>query len=163
MLVSMEMLVGITERFKQLRGLLDERSRRLLVAAESKAIGPRGISAVSRATGVSRQVIRKGMAELKESAVLPERRIRRSGGGRKKAEALDSSLKSDLAELLESTTRGDPESPLRWTSRSVRNLETELKSKGHVVSHQVVADLLHELEYSLHGRRPLSFFEFPER
>ena len=156
MLVSMEMLVGITERFKQLRGLLDERSRRLLVAAESKAIGPRGISAVSRATGVSRQVIRKGMAELKESAVLPERRIRRSGGGRKKAEVLDSSLKSDLEELLESTTRGDPESPLRWTSRSVRNLETELKSKGHVVSHQVVADLLHELEYSLQANSKTS-------
>ena len=89
------------------------------------------------------------MAELKESAVLPERRIRRSGGGRKKAEVLDPTLKSDLEELLESTTRGDPESPLRWTCRSVRNLEAELKSKGHVVSHQVVADLLHELEYSL--------------
>lgn len=149
MLVSMEMLVGITERFKRLRGVLDERSRRLLVAAESEAIGPRGISAVSKATGVSRQVIRQGMAELKESAVLPERRIRRSGGGRKKAEVLDPTLKSDLEELLESTTRGDPESPLRWTCRSVRNLEAELKSKGHVVSHQVVADLLHELEYSL--------------
>ena len=101
MLVSMEMLVGITERFKRLRGVLDERSRRLLVAAESEAIGPRGISAVSKATGVSRQVIRQGMAELKEAAVLPERRIRRSGGGRKKAEVLDPSLKSDLEELLE--------------------------------------------------------------
>jgi transposase len=156
MLVSMEMLVGITERFKRLRGVLDERSRRLLVAAESEAMGPRGISAVSKATGVSRQVIRQGMAELKESAVLPERRIRRSGGGRKKAEALDPSLKSDLEELLESTTRGDPESPLRWTCRSVRNLEAELKSKGHVVSHQVVADLLHQLEYSLQANSKTS-------
>ena len=156
MLVGMEMLAGITDRYKRLRGLLDERSRRLLVAAESESVGAGGISAVSKATGVSRQVIRQGMAELKEAAVLPERRIRRSGGGRKRAEVLDPALKSDLEELLESTTRGDPESPLRWTCRSVRNLEAELKNKGHVVSHQVVADLLHELEYSLQANRKTS-------
>ena len=69
---------------------------------------------------------------------------------------LDPSLKTDLEELLESTTRGDPESPLRWTCRSVRNLEAELKSRGHSVSHQVVADLLHELEYSLQANRKTS-------
>jgi transposase len=132
---------------------LDERSRRLLVAAESEAMGRRGISTVAKATGMSRQVIRQGIAELKQSAVLPERRIRRSGGGRKSAVKLDPSLKTDLEELLESTTRGDPESPLRWTCRSVRNLEAELKNKGHVVSHQVVADLLHELKYSLQANR----------
>jgi transposase len=152
-LVSMEILTGIEERFKRLRGVLDERSRRLLVAAESEAVGWRGISTVAKATGVSRQVIRQGIAELKQSAVLPERRIRRSGGGRKSAVKLDPSLKTDLEELLESTTRGDPESPLRWTCRSVRNLEAELKNKGHAVSHQVVADLLHELEYSLQANR----------
>lgn len=152
-LVSMEILTGIEERFKRLRGVLDERSRRLLVAAESEAVGWRGISTVAKATGVSRQVIRQGIAELKQSAVLPERRIRRSGGGRKSAVQLDPSLKTDLEELLESTTRGDPESPLRWTCRSVRNLEAELKNKGHAVSHQVVADLLHELEYSLQANR----------
>lgn len=151
--MSMEILTGIEERFKRLRGVLDERSRRLLVAAESEAVGWRGISTVAKATGVSRQVIRQGIAELKQSAVLPERRIRRSGGGRKSAVQLDPSLKTDLEELLESTTRGDPESPLRWTCRSVRNLEAELKNKGHAVSHQVVADLLHELEYSLQANR----------
>ncbi|MDQ1389176.1 MAG: hypothetical protein QOF56_2630 [Acidobacteriaceae bacterium] len=151
--MSMEILTGIEERFKRLRGVLDERSRRLLVAAESEAVGWRGISTVAKATGVSRQVIRQGIAELKQSAVLPERRIRRSGGGRKSAVKLDPSLKTDLEELLESTTRGDPESPLRWTCRSVRNLEAELKNKGHAVSHQVVADLLHELEYSLQANR----------
>jgi transposase len=149
----MEILTGIEERFKRLRGVLDERSRRLLVAAESEAVGWRGISMVAKATGVSRQVIRQGIAELKQSAVLPERRIRRSGGGRKSAVKLDPSLKTDLEELLESTTRGDPESPLRWTCRSVRNLEAELKNKGHAVSHQVVADLLHELDYSLQANR----------
>src|ERR1035438_884521 len=152
-LVSMEILTGIEERFKRLRGVLDERSRRLLVAAESEAMGRRGISTVAKATGVSRQVIRQGIAELKQAAVLPERRIRRSGGGRKSAVKLDPSLKTDLEELLESTTRGDPESPLRWTCRSVRNLEAELKNRGHAVSHQVVADLLHELEYSLQANR----------
>ena len=151
--MSMEILTGIEERFKRLRGVLDERSRRLLVAAESEAMGRRGISTVAKATGVSRQVIRQGIAELKQSAVLPERRIRRSGGGRKSAVKLDPSLKTDLEELLESTTRGDPESPLRWTCRSVRNLEAELKNRGHAVSHQVVADLLHELEYSLQANR----------
>ena len=125
-----EILTGIEERFKRLRGVLDERSRRLLVAAESEAMGRRGISTVAKATGVSRQVIRQGIAELKQSAVLPERRIRRSGGGRKSAVKLDPSLKTDLEELLESTTRGDPESPLRWTCRSVRNLEAELKNRA---------------------------------
>jgi len=153
MLVSMDILTGIEERFKRLRGVLDERSRRLLVAAESEAVGWRGISTVAKATGVSRQVIRQGIVELKQSAVLPERRIRRSGGGRKSAVKLDPSLKTDLEELLESTTRGDPESPLRWTCRSIRNLEAELNNKGHAVSHQVVADLLHELEYSLQANR----------
>jgi transposase len=152
----MEILAGIEERFKRLRDVLDERSRRLLVAAESETMGPGGISSVSKATGVSRQVIRQGVAELKQWAVLPEGRMRRSGGGRKKATVRDPSLKTDLEELLESTTRGDPESPLRWTCRSVRNLEVELKSKGHSVSHQVVADLLHELEYSLQANRKTS-------
>ena len=151
--MSMDLLTGIEVRFKKLRGVFDERSRRLLVAAESEAMGQRGISAVAKATGMSRQVIRQGIVELQQAAVLPERRIRRSGGGRKSAVKLDPSLKTDLEEMLESTTRGDPESPLRWTCRSVRNLEAELKSRGHRVSHQVVADLLHELEYSLQANR----------
>ena len=151
--MSMDILTGIEERFRKLRGVLDERSRRLVVAAESETLGKRGISAVSKATGMSRQVIRQGISELKQAVVLPERRIRRTGGGRKSAVKLDPSLKTDLEELLESTTRGDPESPLRWTCRSVRNLGAELKSRGHAVSHQVVADLLHELESSLQANR----------
>ena len=143
------MLTGIKTRFAALQRVFDERSRRLLVAAESQSMGRGGISAVSKATGVSRQVVRQGIAELKQPTLFPQGRIRRAGGGRKKAAELDPSLKADLEELLESTTRGDPESPLRWTCRSVRNLEAELKRKGHSVSHQVVADLLHKLDYSL--------------
>jgi transposase len=143
----------IKARYDALRPALDERARRLLLAAESQAFGPGGISAVSKTTGVSRRVIRQGLAELKEPAAITPGRIRREGGGRKKAIALDPTLKADLEQLLESTTRGDPEAPLRWTSRSVRNLMRELQSLGHTVSHQVVADLLHELGYSLQANR----------
>jgi len=139
----------IKARYEVLRPLLDERARRLVVAAESQTAGRGGISAVSRATGVSRQVIRQGIAELKAPAAMSPSRIRREGGGRKKAADLDPSFKTDLEKLLESTTRGDPESPLRWTCKSVRNLTAELKRMNHVVSHQVVADLLHKLGYSL--------------
>lgn len=144
---------AIKERYAVLTPLLDERSRRLLVAAESQVIGRSGITAVAKATGVSRRVIRRGMAELKEPAVLPIGRIRRPGGGRKKAIDQDPALKRDLQELLESTTRGDPEAPLRWTCKSVRNLTAELQQQAHSVSHQVVADLLHELGYSLQANR----------
>jgi transposase len=143
----------IKARYDALRPALDERARRLLLAAESQAFGPGGISAVSKTTGVSRRVIRQGLVELKDPAAMAASRIRREGGGRKKAVDLDPSLKADLERLLESTTRGDPEAPLRWTSKSVRNLMRELQGLGHTVSHQVVADLLHELGYSLQANR----------
>jgi transposase len=144
---------GIKARYEALRSWLDERARRMLAAAESQAIGPRGISAVSRATGLSRRVIRQGVAELKAPAALGPGRIRRAGGGRKKVVNRDPSFKTDLEKLLESTTRGDPEAPLRWTCKSVRKLTAELQRLHHRVSHQVVADLLHELGYSLQANR----------
>jgi transposase len=140
---------AIAARYKALKPVLDERARRLVAAAESQAIGKRGISSVSKATGISRLVIRQGIAELKDPASLAPGRIRRKGGGRKKAIDKDASLKSDLQNLLESTTRGDPEAPLRWTCKSVRQLTAELMRMKHQVSHQVVANLLHALGYSL--------------
>lgn len=146
-------LAAITARYEALKPILDERTRRLVVAAESQAIGKGGISLVSRATGISRPVIRQGIAELKVPAALAPGRIRREGGGRKKAVDKDASLKSDLQRLLESTTRGDPEAPLRWTCKSVRQLTTELTRLKHRVSHQVVADLLHASGYSLQANR----------
>jgi transposase len=143
----------IRGRYVVLAPVLDERSRRLLVAAESQVIGRRGIAVVSRATGVSRRVIREGIAELKNPAVREAGRVRRPGGGRKKATDKDRALKHALETLLESTTRGDPEAPLRWTCKSVRKLTAELKQRGHWISHQVVADLLHTLGYSLQANR----------
>jgi transposase len=151
-LVQMD-LGGITRRFAAVRDALDERSRRLIAAAESQAIGRGGISAVSTATGMSRQGIRQGLRELKQPSAWVPGRVRRPGGGRKKAVDRDPSLKSELEELLESTTRGDPDSPLRWTCKSVRKLTAELEAMGHRISHQVVADLLHELGYSLQANR----------
>ncbi len=90
-----------------------------LAAAESQAIGKGGIAAVARATGISRPVIREGIAELNDPSSVPPGRIRQPGGGRRKAVDKDPSLKTDLEELLESTTRGDPQAPLRWTAKSV--------------------------------------------
>jgi len=144
---------GVKLRFDVLSPLLDERARRLLVAAESEALGPRGVSAVARATGVSRRVIRQGMADLKQPSRVEPGRVRRGGGGRKRARDLDPSFRTDLEKLLESTTRGDPEAPLRWTCKSVRNLTAELNRGHHAVSHQVVADLLHEMGCSLQANR----------
>ena len=146
-------IAAIAARYEALKTVLDERSRRLLAAAESQAAGKGGISIVAKATGISRPVIRQGIAELKDPTTLAPGRVRKEGGGRKRASDKDASLKADLEALLESTTRGDPEAALRWTCKSVRQLTAELKRMSHTVSHQVVADLLHELGYSLQANR----------
>ena len=149
----MDGLAGVRQRFTALQRVLDEKSRRLLVAAESKVWGSGGISAVSKATGVSRQVIRQGLRELEEVPTHPAGRIRRVGGGRKKARQKDPTLVADLEKLVEPATRGDPESSLRWTCKSVRKLAEQLERMGHQVSYPVVAELLHEMEYSLQANR----------
>lgn len=146
-------LAGVRSRFRSLEAVLDERSRRLLAAAESKAWGAGGISAVSQATGMARPVIRQGWKELSEPAVHPAGRIRRPGGGRKKARQKDPTLVADLEKLVEPTTRGHPETCLRWTCKSVRKLAEELNRLGHQVSYPVVAELLPELDYSLQANR----------
>lgn len=149
----MDSLAGVRQRFAALEPVLDEKSRRLLAAAESKALGRGGISAVSKTTGVSRQVIRQGLRELEQSPTHPAGRIRRPGGGRKSARQKDPTLVADLEKLVEPTTRGDPESWLLWTSKSVRKLAEELERMGHEVSYPVVAELLHEMGYSLQANR----------
>jgi hypothetical protein len=144
----------IGRRFELLEGFLDERLRRCVAAAEAEAIGRGGISVVSRATGVSRRAIRVGIAELK----TPKRerligRVRKPGGGRKRTLEKDPKLLVDLEKLIEPTTRGDPETPLRWTCKSVRVLARELNRRGHKTSHRMVAELLHGLDYSLQANR----------
>ena len=149
----MDNLAGVRQRFTALEAVLDEKSRRLVAAAESKALGRGGISAVCKTIGVSRQVIRQGLRELAQAPTHPSGRIRRPGGGRKSAKQKDPALMADLEKLVEPTTRGDPESCLRWTSKSVRKLAEELARMGHEVSYPVVAELLHEMGYSLQANR----------
>jgi DNA-binding phage protein len=146
----------VKERFSRLEAWLDERSRRLWAAAESAAHGRGGISLVARASGVSRRAIAVGLAELKKEpdpSLRTRLPIRQKGGGRKKTSLKDPALLLDLEKLLEPVTRGDPQSPLRWTCKSVRNLADELQARGHQVSHVLVAELLHEQKYSLQANR----------
>lgn len=151
--------------FESLAGVLDERTRRLVAAAEASAIGFGGVSIVARASGLSRGTVIRGMAELKSAPKLSRsQRIRRAGAGRKRTADRDATLKRDLETLVEPVTRGDPESPLRWTCKSVRQLATELKRMGHPVSYRIVAELLHEMEYSLQAnRKTLEGSSHPDR
>ena len=148
----------IQQRFGSLSAFLDERMRRLVAAAESKAIGYGGISAVARATGVSRRAITQGIKELSQQkrarrTRADQSRVRRQGAGRKRTIDKDQTLLADLDRLVDPVTRGDPESPLRWTCKSVRRLAEELQEEGHAVSYQTVAELLHALDYSLQANQ----------
>jgi hypothetical protein len=146
---------SIRRRFKLIGGMLDERLRRYVAAAEALAIGRGGVSIVSRATGMSRGTIQAGVTELKQPARkrMPAGRIRRPGGGRKRTVDVDPTLRSDLEKLLEPATRGDPETPLRWSCKSSRQLSAELNRQGHRTSHRMVVALLHEMDYSLQANR----------
>ena len=143
----------IREKYMRLRPVLTERSRRIWAASEVQALGHGGVSAVSRATGIHRNTIMKGLRELESPEPLLPERVRRPGGGRKRSSIIDPSLMGDLDHLIDPVTRGDPDSPLRWTCKSVRKLAAELKRRGHQVSHTVVAGLLHEMGYSLQANR----------
>ena len=134
-----------------LRAVLTERSRRLWAATEARALGYGGIAAVARATGLSPATISRGLAELDADAPLSGDRVRKPGGGRKRATTHDPTLLRDLEALVEPTAPGDPDSPLRWTCLSTRTLAVALEALGHAVSHTVVAELLHGLGYSLQG------------
>ena len=125
--------VAIGEKFRALAGELNERQRRLWAASEARAVGRGGIAATSRATGISVPTIRKGIAELESGERLDVGRVRRPGGGRHALTVLDPTLLRDLEALVESGSRGDPESLLRWTSKSVRRLAAGLRQQGHSV------------------------------
>ena len=156
-------------RYHRVKGGLTERARRLFVASEALAVGHGGIAAASRATGMAASTIGRGIVEVQAVEAgtlcpLPPTRSRRPGGGRKKTTAKDPSLLSDLQALVESTTRGDPESPLLWTARSQRHLVAALTALGHHTSTKMVARLLRELGYSLHAnRKRLEGAQHPDR
>jgi len=143
----------VRRKYAALRPTLTERSRRVWAATEARALGHGGIGLVERATGISRSTIQRGLRELEAGDPLEPDRTRRAGGGRKRAVEKDRRLLHDLEALVEPTASGDPDSPLRWTAKSVRTLATELQRLGHAVSYHLVADLLHGLDYSLQGNR----------
>jgi hypothetical protein len=162
---SDEEFQAMQARLADLLPRLNERDRRLALATEAKSWGRGGIAAVHQATGASRTTIRRGMTELADnSAERSPDRVRAPGGGRKKAEIANPELVDVLDGLIEPETRGDPESPLRWTTKSTRHLAAELGGIGHSVSHDVVAKILHSLRYSLQGtRKKLEGNQHPDR
>ena len=157
----------IRERFQNLEWTLDERLRRLHAASEAKAIGHGGIKLVSKATGVAIGSIKQGLKELcqrLENKSGGRQRIRREGAGRKATVKVNAALTAALESLVEPVTRGNPESSLRWTCKSLRQLESELKKQGHIVSHTSIGDLLKNMGYSLQGnRKTLEGTSHPDR
>lgn len=143
---------ALAQRVALLWPHLDERARRLFAATEARHRGHGGVSLVSRACGVSRVTILTGLRELDEPP-LPPGRIRRPGGGRPALVDHDPDLPRRLEALVEPLTRGDPESPLRWTLKSTRALAAALAAQRHPISHEKVAQLLRALGYSLQGNR----------
>lgn len=141
------------EFFETVKPHLNEKARRIVTAGAAMAAGQRSVSKISRASGMSREVIRAGIKEIQEgvqgTGSEAAERIRRPGGGRKKAIEHDPALLADLRGLIDPATRGDPESPLLWTSKSLRHLESELRAKGHEASHVTIRALLKSQGFSL--------------
>lgn len=143
----------ITKRFELLEPIFGEREVRMLVAAEAECLGRGGVTLVAEATGVSRRRIAEGIKQLRQEERLGKGRTRRKGGGRKRIIEKDAALERDLDLLLDPCTRGDPESPLRWTSKSLRKLAGELSTMGHKIGKSAVAGILRKMGYSLQGNR----------
>jgi len=146
----------ITARYKALEGVLDERQRRLYASVEAKVLGYGGVKRVHAATGVARGSILAGIKELESGTRAPTgemRRVRQAGAGRKKLVDRTPEVREALERLVDPVTRGDPESPLRWTCKSLMQLAKELNAEGYAISHMTVGALLKELGYSLQGNR----------
>jgi hypothetical protein len=146
-------LPKLVQKFELLWPLLDERTRRIMAANEAMSLGFGGVSAVHRASGLSRRAIAKGIRELQEGAIPLAGRVRRPGAGRKPITASDPLLLEALEAMIDSQTRGDPQSPLRWICKSTRAIARELSRKKHPISHVKVAQILHDLNYSLQSNR----------
>ena len=153
-----EIIEGIQNKYASFSPYLNERTRRIWAGIEAKALGYGGVSAVSHATGLNRNTIAEGIKELEteKDEILEKgsiKQIRKTGGGRKHVETIDSTLIKDLEALVEPTTRGDPESPLRWTCKSTSKLAEELQKMGHQVCSKTVYNLLRSMDYSLQSNR----------
>jgi Rhodopirellula transposase DDE domain len=157
-MVTTEAIATVQRKYQSLSPLMDEKMRRRWAASEALALGWGGISAVAEATGLSHNTIRMGIAEDHSSQADPndpanDPAVRRPGGGRKRLAQRDRTLLIDLETLVNPATRGDPQSPLRWTCKSTRNLAEALIQRGHQVSHQTVARLLQATGYNLQVNR----------
>ena len=142
---------------------MDERQQRLMVAGDALQLGHGGIIRASKASGLSRPTIYKGITEI-QSKIKPDGRVRKTGGGRKAMTEIIPTLSKRLEKLVEPSTRGDPMSPLRWTCKSTRQLADELVKKGHSISHTLVAEILHNLGYSLQANiKTLEGKDHPDR
>ena len=140
-------------RYRRIAGFLDERGRRLFAANEALELGRGGVTAVSAASGIARSTINRGIAELKAGRNELGARIRRRGGGRKRAVEGQPGLLAALEGLIEGAIRGDPQSPLRWVSRSQRNIAAVLGQQGFEASQKLVGVLLRQLDYSCQANR----------
>jgi transposase len=152
------MVATVRRKFKRLARMMNEKVMRRWAACEAMALGRGGVTAVAKATGLSRTTIHHGIAEIKEqmphvTEAMEEGRIRRPGAGRPRRADQDKTLMRDLEKLLEPVTRGDPGSELLWTSKSTAKLTTELQHRGHQVSQMTVYRLLQDLGYSLQANR----------
>ncbi|MGH9578986.1 MAG: ISAzo13-like element transposase-related protein, partial [Terriglobales bacterium] len=149
-----EQWVAVRRRYELLQNQLDERSLRCWAGAEALAIGRGGMAVVSEACKMSPDTVRTGVREVQQAApATATRRVRRAGGGRKQLTAKNPKLVEELEKLVSPATRGDPESPLRWTSKSLRKLADELTAAGHPASVNVVSQVLRDLNYSLQANR----------
>jgi transposase len=146
-------IAAIRSKYKAFAPALDERSRRLWAAAEAKALGWGGITAVVRATGISESTVLRGLKEIESGEKIEAGRIRRPGGGRKRAVEKNPKILQAIEKLVEPTASGHPECPLRWTNKSLRNISAELEALGYSLSPRRVADALREAGYTLQSNR----------
>ena len=148
--------ITVREKYRTLQPFFNERTKRLWAAAESKSIGRGGKTMVCLDTGLSRVTFNRGLHELSEPAASAEKkRVRSTGGGRKRLTEHSPDVVAELKTLIEDTTRGDPESPLLWTCKSTRKLAEELTVQGYKIGRQKISELLAEADYSLQSNRKI--------
>lgn len=144
---------GLRQKYDTILPFLSERQRRLYLSVEAIHFGYGGVTKVSKLSGVSRVLITKGKKELEENRSIPFEKSRREGGGRKKKTDKYPGIKKELKKILEPHTRGEPESALLWTSKSLRKISAELKEKGYTISYRVIGEILKSEGFSLQANK----------